>query len=405
MAAISGTVEGKMSNLGDNFTQLQKNIGDSNSGLISNILDLTNNALSGLNESLQRTAKIEEEVAKQGAALPPLMDRLKFAFGNLFSTEKNEEIEKYKKTLQETKVLFEESDRLVAAFNKQIEGVPPEDQIVLIDQALKNAFNNPYYIDFLNGLREQFLDSTPAIQQYVKGWDELTDAQKANFISQGESALKIKESAQLYEESMAKMKAALNEVPVAAEKDLDAVNKSIGDSIELAKNSAKDLSAILDSILTEGEAQNEEYYALGEKLNKEFTDEYKKNAKDRGKTDDEEAENRKRILMTSIDFALSAADSITGIANNRTQQEINTLEKQKNYELNLEGTTEEQKLAIQERFDAQILAKRKQQAQREKALALFQIAIDTALAVSKSIRLPCTEPKAASLDCILFDTL
>lgn len=48
MAGISETVGGKISNLGDNFTQLYKVIGDQSSGLIAGVLDLSNALLSKL---------------------------------------------------------------------------------------------------------------------------------------------------------------------------------------------------------------------------------------------------------------------------------------------------------------------------------------------------------------------
>jgi hypothetical protein len=52
MAAVSETVGGKLSNLDDNFTNLFATIGDSSSGLIAGILDLSNNALSSLTSRL-----------------------------------------------------------------------------------------------------------------------------------------------------------------------------------------------------------------------------------------------------------------------------------------------------------------------------------------------------------------
>lgn len=52
MAAISGTLSGKISNLGDNFDALLNFIGSRSAGLIGGILDLANNALGALNSSL-----------------------------------------------------------------------------------------------------------------------------------------------------------------------------------------------------------------------------------------------------------------------------------------------------------------------------------------------------------------
>lgn len=73
MAAISETVGGKISNMGDNFTQLAATIGDSTSGLIASILDLTNNALSQLNGML----KTSNTLTESGASA---WDKIKIAF-------------------------------------------------------------------------------------------------------------------------------------------------------------------------------------------------------------------------------------------------------------------------------------------------------------------------------------
>lgn len=52
MAAISETLGGKISNLGDNIDALLNNIGSATSGLIGGILNLANNAIGALNESM-----------------------------------------------------------------------------------------------------------------------------------------------------------------------------------------------------------------------------------------------------------------------------------------------------------------------------------------------------------------
>jgi hypothetical protein len=66
MAAISETVGGKISNLGDNFTQLYKVIGDGSSGLIAGVLDLSNALLSHLVGSIDAVNTIAEKTGENG---------------------------------------------------------------------------------------------------------------------------------------------------------------------------------------------------------------------------------------------------------------------------------------------------------------------------------------------------
>ena len=66
MAAISETVGGKISNLGDNFTQLQLVIGNSSSGLVSGVLDLSNALTERLVSALGSVNTVAEFTGENG---------------------------------------------------------------------------------------------------------------------------------------------------------------------------------------------------------------------------------------------------------------------------------------------------------------------------------------------------
>lgn len=68
MAAISNTVGGQISNLEDNFTQLKLALGDSQSGLISGVLQLSNALLSDLVTSLNAVNTISAKTGESGFA-------------------------------------------------------------------------------------------------------------------------------------------------------------------------------------------------------------------------------------------------------------------------------------------------------------------------------------------------
>lgn len=65
-AAISATVGGQISNLGDNFTQLLKVVGDSSSGLISSVLTFSNEALSSLISKLDAVNTVAAKTGENG---------------------------------------------------------------------------------------------------------------------------------------------------------------------------------------------------------------------------------------------------------------------------------------------------------------------------------------------------
>jgi hypothetical protein len=66
MAAISETVGGQISNLQDNFSQLQLAIGSSSSGLISSVLQLSNTILGDLITSLNSVNTVAQEAGDSG---------------------------------------------------------------------------------------------------------------------------------------------------------------------------------------------------------------------------------------------------------------------------------------------------------------------------------------------------
>jgi len=66
MAAISETTGGKISNLGDNFTQLYKALGDSSSGLIAGILDVSNAFVNHLVKAIDSVNTIAAKTGQSG---------------------------------------------------------------------------------------------------------------------------------------------------------------------------------------------------------------------------------------------------------------------------------------------------------------------------------------------------
>lgn len=383
IAAISATVTGKVSNLGDNFTQLQNNIGSANSGLISGILDLANNALGALNEELAKSNKIAQILEAREIIKPGFWDTFADA---IFNGGKG--LKEYNDQVEATDFFLDAAERQFESFTKSIEGLGNSEAIEKVDEALTKTFGNTFLEERLKGLREELVAGSTEIQDYIKKWEDLTKEQKKTFIETGELNLKLKETQKTFEEFTTEIAKGFSTAAFKTNEVTDEIFKLGSEFTKEQKAKAAELNSVLDFILSEGEKQNEAYYESAKHMVNEWTDHYKKESKKRKKTDEDEADSKKKLIDESIKLALSAADSLTGIQQNRLQKEINQLEQQKQYELNLEGRTEEEKASIESRFDAQILAKRQEQARREKALAIFNIAVNTAQAIIAALAPP-----------------
>ena len=93
---------------------------------------------------------------------------------------------------------------------------------------------------------------------------------------------------------------------------------------------------------------------------------------------------KQAIKQKSFQLANSLADLFVHLQNQRLQTEINDLNAQKAYELNLHGQTEESKEAINTKYDAKIKEAKKKKAKNEKAAGIFSAIISTAQAVAKA---------------------
>ena len=82
-------------------------------------------------------------------------------------------------------------------------------------------------------------------------------------------------------------------------------------------------------------------------------------------------------------MAMELSDSIAQITNARIDNEISRTEKQRDYELSLAGKTAEDKVLIEKEYDQRVSDLRKRQARAERANAIAQIILNTAIGISK----------------------
>lgn len=102
----------------------------------------------------------------------------------------------------------------------------------------------------------------------------------------------------------------------------------------------------------------------------------------------DEAAERKRLQQSYLQAVVDVAQSGAQLAMSIQEHKITQLEKQRDYELKMVGDNEAAKANITERFARQITEIRRKQAIAEKAMAVFQIGINTASAIIRMLADP-----------------
>lgn len=348
MAAISETLNGRLSNLGDTYDQFLLRVGQSTSGAAFEAIGFLNELILGVTTFATRLELIK-------LSLNPFKD---------LSDASEEALNDILK-LGET-----DTGKKVAELTKNFDSLADNDFFNDLTKFKKE------FIDLFVAEGESAEDADALFKQYYKnrreGRESLNDIIAAGIKIQEEEAKQAAKNSEAVAlatqkllEGFEKLKAAdpSKESNARIKEAQNLLNIVFGQQTDYFKT-AKDRLAESVKTATDGEA--------------EITRQKKKESDKRIKIDEEEQRRREDLVTASINLGLNAADALTGIAVNRIQREINEIEKQKNYELNLEGRTEEEKKAIQDRFDAQITEKRREQARKEKSLALFNIAVQTA---------------------------
>lgn len=90
MAAISDTVGGKISNLGDSWDQLLKVLGDQSSGPFKNAINNLNSMLQALTEAVKTSEQLQDDLNLKGASRAiSTLQTLELAYGDLTKASKD----------------------------------------------------------------------------------------------------------------------------------------------------------------------------------------------------------------------------------------------------------------------------------------------------------------------------
>ncbi|WP_080057179.1 tape measure protein [Spirosoma aerolatum] len=118
---------------------------------------------------------------------------------------------------------------------------------------------------------------------------------------------------------------------------------------------------------------------------KRRVDRAKKLAKDEEDIEREHQDRIQKIQNAALDNLSTAVSSYFDVRAAFLQQDLDNLEKQKQYELDLAGSNDEQKKAIESKYAQRQKQIRRKQAEDEKLAAIFSIAISTAKAVAEAL--------------------
>ncbi|WP_162303508.1 phage tail tape measure protein [Hymenobacter sediminis] len=155
-------------------------------------------------------------------------------------------------------------------------------------------------------------------------------------------------------------------------------------------NKPLDIKAPLDNVKFKNSLENvQRDFARGEELAlkrmQARADKEKETAeKSLEKTQKIEAE-KQRIREGAMDVAMQATQAFFNFQQQRDQQAISNLEAQKQRELDAAGDNAELRAQIEEQYQERIKKAKQKAARDERTAALFEVAINTAIAVSKTI--------------------
>lgn len=187
-AKVAETTAGKLGELGDNAIFLQKNIGDSQSGLIHGFLTLANEALGGVNKALAETNKLTKnlDLAKIEGVMPSFLSKIAAAgagpgaFIGLMANTASEATAKFAKVQDEVKGIFNEISQDGELLAKPGDSIAIlEAKMTMLNKALEER-QFYKYTEFLTKEAEPALaEITKQIQDQTKATNDQEEADKA----------------------------------------------------------------------------------------------------------------------------------------------------------------------------------------------------------------------------------
>lgn len=362
--AISKTLSGQVSNLGDSWDQLLNTIGRGNEGILSRAITLLADGIELANKALKSSSQLFEE--QQSAILSSQIENFK-------------EFAKTFKTLDEALVAYNaEIDKNIDRINKESEA------------AAKLANQKATILDNIKGTRQQIdqekkagheklkllndewsvykYDVIPALQEYIKTLKEKDAVDQGNKNS---------------EERIKRLKREADE----SKRIGDAINQYLADQSDLDLFQTK-------SILSEKKEQRDKDFEDEQKrlkdleeLNKEAAENTRKHWKEsyekRKKDADEAAERQKQLEREIAQLTEQLVRDIVDLSLTTRNDDIQNISDYYDKQIELAGDNDRAKKELEIKRERELDKARERQKEADKRAAKTKILIDGLIAIGK----------------------
>jgi hypothetical protein len=397
MAAISTTLGGKISNLGDSYDQLLLSLGALTGGPINFLIDeladlvnitrllITSNEELAKQKHLKTVAKEAEEVSERYNAL--VEDNIRLgqaradAEANAFNQIKEDLTANIALEKQRIETLADDAWNETDEKRQKALVREYEDQKALLDidqarlEALKKiSKGNDDKYSKERGLLEQLRASLKSVQeQREKETDEkqiLSINKRIKFYN--DEIKRLEELGKEAEKTRNKLKELfpLDSLEESGKK-LKAIQKAaFGDSDSLIKNQTDKFIEGIDEQIKARSAQADfEEKKRQEALQKEK--EYRK--------------NQRQMFFESFNVAADLLNNISALESQKTLNKISSIEKEKQIQIAAAGDNSKARIQIEADYDKRLLALKKQQFNRDKNLAKVNAFINIAQGATKAL--------------------
>lgn len=348
MEAISATLGGQISNLGDSWDSLLNTIGDGNNGALSGAVMLVKDLVEGFEQFLKTQQQIEEEI-RNGNAVDGIDDFKAWAeaYNDIDKALKQYLIDQEKEIDNLRELNFQ------AVHQKEFDEEEVNRRVARVERLIEQNKAVKEYVESLkkeNALKEQ---------------READEAKLARIKAEKEAYEKLLKARQKFLASF--LKENLEDLP-------------LGDPARFLQ----------DSFLTDKQRGqlNADSNSTADGINNQYDEEI--NALF-AKTDlelkiTEDANQQKKDGIDSLkNYSILALEEVFRSRAHKTEAELALLENQYHHELSLAGNNEQAKAKLTQEFEQQRIKLLNKQAQQEQTLALFSMLANQGPAIVKAI--------------------
>ena len=381
MAAISETLGGKISNLGDSWDNLLNTIGDGNKGALSGATEVLNDLIQATTKLLQTREQVRDEVAGQVTAME--LEKFK-EFAKGYNTLE-EALQAYKVEVQKT------SDTLNNEYGKVVTD-QIKNQTTWQERIFGTSLEKQKLLATLEETRKKLGDEwsayqlvIPAIEDYIKAQSKVTpDAPRQLGILE-----KLRQSLKHFKE--AKELAFSQQEITYYNREIEKTEKLIkrleklGDDefLKLDDKPWKQLNKQVDELIKK---LGKDVYTKFNRDTKAFSDKYQKENDKMAASEKRRRENEKEGKEQLRDMSIDTANQVFEHRQASIEREIDMLNAQRDREIANAGNNEAAKEEIRKKYARKESQLRNKQAQSERNQAIFNLLVTQVPAVARAFR-------------------